>query len=311
MKIIFFGTTDFAVASLDRLVHSTHEVVAVVTVENKLGGRGRKEIIKSAVCVYAENHGLPLLQPKALKGPRFLEKIKHLNADLFVVVAFRMMPEILWSMPPLGTINLHGSLLPAYRGAAPINWAIINGENISGVSVFFLDQKIDTGKIIYRHEVKILPEETFGEYYEKLKQEGANSLEIAVNMITDNKFEPVPQNENFASHAPKLNKDNTRINFDQPAYSVVNLCRGLNPYPGAWCDFEGSQLKIFSCKMSEDVIATASWVSDYKTYLKIGCKVGSVDLIEIQPEGKKKMSIKEYLNGSGHKIKALKEGRDS
>ena len=306
MKIVFFGTTDFAVASLDKLLQSNHEVAAVVTAENKFGGRGRKELIKSAVCVFSEAHSLNLLQPKSLKGPRFLGKLNVLNADLFVVVAFRMMPQVLWSMPKHGTVNLHGSLLPAYRGAAPINWAIIRGEKMSGASIFFLDQKIDTGKIIYAVEAEIGPEENFGDYYNKLKIKGANALVEAVTKIENNDFIALAQDESNASHAPKLDKENTKIDFTKSAAEVVNLCRGLDPYPGAWCSFEGNNLKIYKCEEIESDLNSEKWESDFKNYLNIGCNGGAVSVIELQPEGKKRMSIKEYLNGAGQKLKALK-----
>lgn len=307
MKIIFFGTTDFAVESLDQILKSGHEVAAVVTAENKLGGRGRKELIKSAVCVYAEENGLKLLQPKALKGPKFLEKISKFKADLFVVVAFRMMPEVLWSMPPKGTINLHGSLLPAYRGAAPINWAIINGEKVSGATVFFLDQKIDTGKIVLREELKIEDDETFGSYYDRLKVAGAKTLVNAIEIIATEPITALPQDESKASHAPKLDKENTKINFDLDASDIINLCRGLNPFPGAWFIFEEKVMKVFRCQIHTDAPGPDQWVSDYKSYLRVGCKDYSVELLEIQPEGKKRMSTKEYLNGSGQKLKAARE----
>ena len=307
MRIIFFGTTDFAVASLEQLHKAGHEILSVVTTPPKLGGRGRKEVIQSAVFNYASEHQLPMLQPATLKGPKFLARINALNADLFVVVAFRMMPEVLWSVPPFGTINLHGSLLPAYRGAAPINWAIIKGEKETGVTIFLLDKKIDTGRILHQKKVIIKAEDNFGALYDKLKIIGANELKTCVENIAAGNIIPLEQDENRASHAPKLDKENTRIDFNLPNHEVVNLCRGLDPYPGAWFDFEGQQMKVYKCDTNEAKLQPGQWSSDYKGQLLIGCKTGSVEIKDLQMEGKKRMSIREFLNGHGQKLKLLQE----
>lgn len=305
MRIIFFGTTDFALTSLETLHNAGHEILSVVTTPPKLGGRGRKEIIQSAVFNYAKENHLPLLQPTALKGPKFLGKINNLNADLFVVVAFRMMPEVLWSLPPNGTINLHASLLPAYRGAAPINWAIIRGEKETGVTIFFLDKKIDTGRILHQKKVAIEAEDNFGTLYGKLKIIGANELNSCIENISKGNIITLEQDDNKASHAPKLDKDNTHIDFNVSNLEVVNLCRGLDPYPGAWFEFEGQQMKIFSCEANESIINPGQWTSDYKNQLLIGCRTGSVEIQELQVEGKKRMPIREFLNGHGQKLKLL------
>lgn len=304
MKIVFFGTTDFAVASLDALMKTEHEVVGVVTNINKLGGRGRKEVIRSAVCQYALQNDLTLLQPATLKGPRFLARLAALEADLFVVVAFRMLPEVVWSMPEKGTINVHGSLLPAYRGAAPINWAIINGEKETGVSVFFLDQKIDTGKILLYKKMPVSQDDTFGSLYEALKELGGEALQEAVSLISRGHYSLVPQNDAVASHAPKLDRSNTRIDFDQTPEQIVNLCRGLDPYPGAWFEWEKSLIKVWKAGISDEKLPAGYWSCDYKTWWSIGCGNGSVNILELQPEGKKRMTIKEFLNGFGSKMRS-------
>lgn len=307
MKIIFFGTTDFAVTSLDHLHKAGHEILCVVTTPSKLGGRGRKEVIQSAVYHFAKERQLPLLQPATLKGPKFLAKINALKADLFVVVAFRMMPEVLWSIPRHGTINLHASLLPAYRGAAPINWAIIKGEKETGVTIFFLDKKIDTGNILHQKKVIIEDEDNFGTLYSKLQVTGAEELNHCVAKISSGTIIPMEQDDEKASHAPKLDKENTHIDFNYTNFEVVNLCRGLDPYPGAWFDFDGQQMKVYKCEANNTVLKPGQWSSDYKGQLLIGCRIGSVELKEIQLEGKKRMSIKEFLNGHAQKLKLLKE----
>ena len=305
MKVIFFGTTDFAVASLDQLIKDGVDIVGVVTTPDKPGGRGLKEMISSEIYKYASGKNLKIYQPKNLKSPIFLKKINKLNADLFIVVAFRMMPAILWEIPKLGTINLHGSLLPAYRGAAPINWAIINGEKVTGITIFFLDKKIDTGKVIHQKEVEISEEDNFGSLYDKLKHIGANELsKITVNLL-NGPLEGIKQNENLVSHAPKLNKENTEIDFNKNAFQIVNLCRGLDPYPTAWFTFDGLKMKVFRCTESFEHVNNAQWESDYKTFLRMSCANGAVNLEDVQMEGKKRMLIKEFLNGYGQKLKKL------
>lgn len=305
MKIVFFGTTDFAVASLDALVQAGHDVAAVVTNIDKLGGRGRKEVIESAVSKYASQKGLNVLKPKTLKGPKFLAKLKSLEADLFVVIAFRMLPEQVWAMPPKGTVNVHGSLLPAYRGAAPINWAIIRGEKLTGVSIFFLDKSIDTGNVILRKTVQIRDDDNMGSLYEKMKPLGGEALLEALAMISSGNYVPEKQDESKVSAAPKLDKTNTHINFSMPALDIINLCRGLDPSPGAWFTWDGITIKLWKARQSDDILASGEWKSDFKTTLTIGCSIGSISILEMQPEGKKRMSIKEYLNGAGNKLRNM------
>ncbi len=305
MKIVFFGTTDFAVASLEALLHSSHDVVAVVTNIDTYGGRGRKEIIKSAVSQFSEVNNIPTIKPKSLKSSKFIAKLTDLNADIFVVVAFRMLPEMVWSLPPQGTINVHGSLLPAYRGAAPINWAIIKGETVTGVSIFQLDQAIDTGNILLQKNIHIEDNDIFGSLYEKLKILGSGALIETLNKIETNQVKSLPQLNSMASHAPKLNRENTKISFSDNVEDIINLCRGLNPYPGAWFEWDGKIIKIWKALPAENNLQPNEWHTDYKSSLTIGCADGSVSIIELQPEGKKKMSINEYLNGVSQKLKQI------
>ncbi len=310
MKIVFFGTTDFAVASLDALVQAGHNVVAVVTNIDKLGGRGRKEIIESAVSKYAVQNSLKVLKPKALKGPKFLTKLQALEADLFVVVAFRMLPEQVWDMPPMGTINVHGSLLPAYRGAAPINWAIIKGDKLTGVSVFFLEKTIDTGGVLLQKTIPINDDDTFGSLYQKMKPLGGEALLEALAMIDSGNYLSDRQDESKVSAAPKLDKINTHIDFSRSATDIINLCRGLDPYPGAWFIWEGITIKLWKAEKAEDKLAAREWKSDLKNVLLIGCEDEAINVLELQPEGKKRMSIKEYLNGAANKLRGLEAKGD-
>lgn len=303
LKIVFFGTTDFAVTSLDALSDAGFEILAVVTTVDKMGGRGHKEVLSSAVKKYASEKQMAILQPKSLRGPKFLKKLSDLQADLFVVVAFRMLPMVVWSMPAWGTINLHGSLLPQFRGAAPINWAIIKGVETTGVTVFFLDESIDTGQIIYQAELEVFSNDTFGSLYERMKPFGASALVKAVYLIQSEQFKPLPQDASKVSYAPKLSRENTQIDFDKSGKEVVNLCRGLNPFPGAWFVLHGMKIKVIQCTEIQKRLNTGQIDTDYKSYLHIGCSENSVSLEIIQPEGKKVMAINEFLNGYGQKLK--------
>ena len=299
MRIVFMGTPDFAVASLDALISAGFDVVAVVTAADKPAGRGQK-ISESAVKKYAVEKQIPVLQPLKLKDPVFLEELRAFNADLQVVVAFRMLPEVVWNMPPQGTINLHGSLLPNYRGAAPINHAIINGERTSGVTTFFLQHEIDTGDIIFAEEVPIGPDETAGELHDKLMQTGAALLVKTVQAIHDNTYTEQPQiQSDDLKHAPKIFKEFCEVNWSQPAQQVYNLIRGLSPYPTAFTKLEGKNLKIFKAelirKQPEEVPGT--YQTDGKTYLQFAAQDGYVRLTDIQFEGKKRMQIDEFLRG--------------
>lgn len=299
MKIVFMGTPDFAVASLDILIKNGFDVVAVITATDKLGGRGGKQVLQSGVKQYAVAHSLPVLQPEKLKNPEFIDILRGLEADLFVVVAFRMLPEIVWTMPPLGTINVHGSLLPKYRGAAPINWAVINGEKETGVTTFFLKHEIDTGDIIFREKLPIGEDEIVGEIHDKMMILGAETLLKTVQAIDSQNVIPQPQPNEAATHAPKIFHETCQIDFSKTVLEVHNFVRGLSPYPTAWTVLEGLKLKVFrtSKEMTPPQYETGKLVSDGKSYLKIACSDGFVHLLDIQLEGRKRMLIRDFLNG--------------
>lgn len=301
MRIVFMGTPDFAVASLDILVQNGYDIAGVITAPDKPAGRGL-QLQESAVKKYAVAKGLKVLQPEKLKNPDFLEELQALKADLQVVVAFRMLPEAVWNMPPLGTINVHASLLPDYRGAAPINWAIINGEKVSGVTTFKLQHAIDTGNVLYNAQVPIREDETAGELHDALMQTGAEVLLKTVNAIADGTAEEKPQpalDPAQIKHAPKIFKDDCRINWEQPLDQVYNLVRGLSPYPTAWTMLQDKQLKIFKAAKEHATpsVAPGHVLSDQKTFLKLAAPDGYLLLQEIQLEGKKKMDIEAFLRG--------------
>lgn len=299
MKIVFMGTPDFAVASLSALQQAGLEIVGVVTAPDKPAGRGQK-LNESAVKKYAQENGLTILQPIKLKDPSFLEALKSLNADLFVVVAFRMLPEVVWQMPPKGTINLHGSLLPQYRGAAPINHVLINGERETGVTTFFLKQEIDTGDIIFSEAISIADDETAGSLHDKLMVLGANLLVKTVKAIKFNDYNevPQPQSETLKS-APKIFKDYCKIDWNQTNQTVYNHIRGLSPYPTAFTILNNKTLKIFAATLDhqEPGISTGAFLTDGKTYLKFATKDGFIKVTDVQFEGKKRMLIDEFLRG--------------
>jgi len=302
MRIVFMGTPEFAVASLDALVKAGFEVVGVITAPDKPAGRGQK-LSESAVKQYAVANSLKVLQPERLKNPEFLAELKALNADLQVVVAFRMLPEVVWAMPPKGTINLHASLLPNYRGAAPINWAIINGEKRSGVTTFFLKQDIDTGDVLFSESVAIKPDDTAGDLHDELMAVGAGLLVKTVKAIESGNYKEQPQDSMTAGaelkHAPKIFKEDCLIDFNQPAEQVYNRIRGLSPYPTAYTFLNGKLLKIFKAELlpGETGISAGGFLTDQKTYLKFACSDGFISVTDIQLEGKKRMGIEEFLRG--------------
>lgn len=293
------GTPDFAVASLDALVQANFDVVAVVTAPDKPAGRGQK-LNESAVKKYAVEKNIPVLQPEKLKNPEFLEILASYKADLQVVVAFRMLPEVVWNMPPKGTINLHGSLLPQYRGAAPINHAIINGEKESGVTTFFLTHEIDTGNIILSDSVAIADNETAGELHDKLMVVGANLLVKTLKAIEAGEVseQPQPQSGDL-KHAPKIFKDDCKIDWNNQTQTIYNLIRGLSPYPTAFTFLNDKILKIFKAEIEdkEPGIVAGGFLTDGKTYLKFAAKDGFIKLLDIQYEGKKRMLIEDFLRG--------------
>ena len=298
------GTPDFAVSSLSAIVEAGFEVVGVVTAPDKPAGRGLK-VQESAVKIYAVAHQLPVLQPEKLKDPAFLETLRQLRADLQVVVAFRMLPEVVWNMPRFGTINLHGSLLPKYRGAAPINWAVINGEKETGVTTFKLQHAIDTGNILLQSSFAIDEHETAGDVHDRMKIIGAKLLVetlqgIAANTIRE---QPQPPAEN-TPHAPKIFTETCRINWNENINTVFNLIRGLSPYPTAFTFLEGKTLKIFRAEKeaADPSLQTGgnnpgAYLTDNKTFLKFAAIDGFINVLDLQLEGKKKMTVTEFLRG--------------
>ena len=300
VRIIFIGTPEFAVPSLDILVKNKIEVAAVITAPDKPRGRGRQPSY-SPVKEYALEHGLPLLQPENLKDESFIHQLKSLNANLQIVVAFRMLPEVVWAMPSLGTFNLHASLLPKYRGAAPINWAIINGEKETGITTFFLKHQIDTGDIAFQEREPIQEEDTCGTLYDRLMVKGAELVLKTVRAIEKGSIPTLRQDWTpDLPLAPKIFKDTCCINWEQPAEKIKDLVRGLAPYPSAWTRVNGSLFKI--CQVSIDRTSTGLQPGELKTdgsgYLQIGSLDYAVVIEELQAEGKKKMKISDYLRGN-------------
>lgn len=306
LRIIFMGTPDFAVPSLQKLLNAGYEITAVVTAPDKPAGRGL-QLNESAVKKFALSKGLKILQPEKLKSQDFIEELKNLNADLQIVVAFRMLPEIVWNMPPMGTINVHGSLLPQYRGAAPINRAIINGEKETGVTTFKLKQEIDTGDILLQEKIKIGDTETAGELHDRMKEIGAQLLLQTINKLTDNKLQETPQstisgtseNNQPLHHAPKISTETCEIKWEKSTDEIYNLIRGLSPHPAAFTFLNGKKLKIFSAEeeAAEVKESPGKIVSDHKSYLKFACENGYISVKELQLEGKKKMNVENFLRG--------------
>jgi methionyl-tRNA formyltransferase len=303
LRIVFMGTPEFAVPSLDALVEAGHEIVGVITAPDKPAGRGLK-INESAVKQYAAKKGLHILQPEKLKNPQFLDELKLLKADLQVVVAFRMLPELVWNMPSLGTINLHASLLPQYRGAAPINWAIINGEKETGVTTFKLQHAIDTGNILLQEAIPIGEKETAGELHDRMKSIGAALLLKTVNGLADGSLKEIPQSTAVADpfvikHAPKIFTETTRIDWKKPADEIFNLIRGLTPYPAAFTHLDGKLLKVYKAKKETGKHSSSpgEMETDKKSFLKFASRDGYISIEELQLEGKKKMAVQEFLKG--------------
>lgn len=304
MRIIFMGTPEFAVPSLEILLENGYNVVAVVTAPDKPGGR--QGIQQSAVKQFAQSRGLQILQPEKLKNPEFLDALKAFKPDLQIVVAFRMLPEVVWALPPMGTMNLHGSLLPKYRGAAPINWAVIRGEAETGLTTFLLKHEIDTGDLLFQEKVPIGPDETAGELHDRMMQVGAKLVLRSVQALEHGTVQPVQQADLEATHAPKIFAETCRINFDQAARQVHNFVRGLSPYPGAWTSLDGKTVKILKTSLDPgpwpmDPAGAAepgTWISDGKNYLRISTSDGLITVLELQMEGKRRMNVKDFLNGN-------------
>lgn len=301
-RIVFMGTPEFAVGVLERMVQEGCNIVGVVTAPDKPAGRGM-ELSQSAVKKFALQHGLKILQPVKLKDPEFIDQLRSLHADLQVVVAFRMLPEQVWNMPPLGTINLHASLLPKYRGAAPINWAIINGEKETGITTFKLQHAIDTGDVLMQQKIAIREDETARELHDEMKVLGASLVVQTLKAYCDGILNPTPQSvmldETNIPAAPKIHTDTCRIDWSASAQQVYNLIRGLSPYPGAFTMFDGKILKVFSASidLGGKVATAGQHETDQKTFLRFAAKDGWVYLRELQMEGKKRMKIEDFLRG--------------
>lgn len=316
-RIVFMGTPDFAVESLKALVENNYNIVGVITAPDKPAGRGR-QISESAVKQYAVEKGLHVLQPEKLKNPEFITQLENLKADLQIVVAFRMLPEVVWNMPPMGTFNLHASLLPQYRGAAPLNWAIINGEKETGVTTFLLDHEIDTGRIIYQQRIPIGDEDTVGDLHDRMMVLGADLVLKTVDALAEGRAEAVEQTALISSpeeikHAPKIFKEDCRIDWTKDTESVRNLIRGLSPYPAAWTELihpekeEVISAKIYAANRDNSSLPArpGTLASDGKSFLKVACVDGWLSITDIQLSGKKRMKIEELLRGF-HDIQSWK-----
>lgn len=304
MKIVFFGTPEFAVASLRRLLDDGADIVAVVTMPDKIAGRGHK-LIQSDVKKFAVERGIRVLQPEKLKNPEFIAQLREINADLFIVIAFRMLPEIVWSMPPKGTFNLHASLLPKYRGAAPINWAVINGEKETGVTTFFLKHEIDTGDIIEQRSVEIFPTDNVGDVHDRLMELGADMVAHTVKEIEAGNVIPEPQPEGEFTPAPKIFKETCHIDWNRTAEEIHNLVRGLSPYPAAWTQMVDvknpeaiADVKIFQTAVSKDIPSLCPGeVKVTKNQLFVGTNDYPLEILSLQPAGKKRMEADAFLRG--------------
>ncbi len=302
LNIVFMGTPEFAVASLKALLEADYKIVGVIAAPDKPAGRGMK-LNESAVKKYALENNLRILQPEKLKNLEFLEDLRSLRADLQVVVAFRMLPEAVWNMPRLGTINLHGSLLPQYRGAAPINWAVINGEKETGVTTFKLQHQIDTGNILLQKSFAIDENETAGEVHDRMKEIGAKLLVQTIHGLQIGSVQEIKQSDstpdNELKHAPKIFTETCQINWTKTAETVHNLIRGLSPFPGAIATLQGKMLKIY--KSEKELIAHTTnlgeFFTDGKTFLKFACANGYIHVKELQLEGKKRMAVEDFLRG--------------
>ena len=301
LRIIFMGTPEFAVPSLEILIEHKYNIVAVITAADKPQGRGQK-LSYSAVKDSAIKHNIPVLQPTNLKAPEFLAELRSYNGNLQIVVAFRMLPEVVWSMPALGTFNLHASLLPQYRGAAPINWAIINGEKETGATTFFLKHEIDTGSIIFQVKEPIDPDDNAGTLYERLMKKGADLVLKTVKAIEENNYPSTPQAETVeVKHAPKIFKETCEINWNKSSEQVRDFVRGLSPYPTAWTMVAGKIFKVFKVSTIPESgykNHPGEFVTDHKNYIHMKTYDGWVALEEIQPEGKKRMTVPEFFRGN-------------
>lgn len=312
LRIVYMGTPEFAVAPLRSLVENHYQVVAVITMPDKASGRGMR-VQESPVKQYAVSQGIPVLQPEKLKDEAFLEELRSYRADLQIVVAFRMLPEVVWNMPPMGTFNLHASLLPQYRGAAPIHWAVINGEKETGVTTFLLKHEIDTGDLLMQERIAIAPDEETGSVHDRLMELGAALVPQTVDLLLSGQYRAVPQEEIAGKEelkpAPKLFKDNTKIQWNRPAAGLCDFVRGLSPYPAAWSEWEiqiGEKapvlqsFKLFKAEaepFADEHPLPGSVRTDGKRYIKVAAEDAWIRFVRLQPAGKKAMAVDEYLRG--------------
>lgn len=298
LRIVYMGTPDFAVEPLRRLVDKGYDVRAVVTMPDKPAGRGH-HVQFSPVKIFALQHNIPILQPERLKDESWIEELRSYEADLQIVVAFRMLPEVVWSMPPMGTFNLHASLLPEYRGAAPINWAVINGEKRTGVTTFFLQHEIDTGAIIMQRSIELTDDDNAGTVHDRLMDLGSDVVVETVDMILSGSVKLSKQPEADVKPAPKIFKDTCQLHFDRDVTSVNNLVRGLSPYPGAWMTCgNGEVIKVFESHIEKcECVAPGRMESDGKKYIRVACLDGWLYLDEIQMAGKRRMPVCDVLRG--------------
>jgi methionyl-tRNA formyltransferase len=298
LRIVFMGTPAFAVPSLRYLLDAGYPIAGVITAPDKPGGRGLKQLISSPVKQFALENGLRLLQPANLKSSGFIEELKSLQADLQVVVAFRMLPEAVWNMPRMGTMNLHGSLLPAYRGAAPIQWAVIRGEKTTGITTFLLQHQIDTGKILLQREIPILDEDDSGSLHDRMMHAGAGLVVASLDQLCSGDIHPIDQDESKASHAPKIHHEDGQINWSSSAKDIYNLIRGMSPYPGAWTSLDGLECKIWKSRIlptTQKKEPGTLWLEGKS--LQVQANDGTLEIIELQLAGKKRMMARDFING--------------
>jgi methionyl-tRNA formyltransferase len=296
MKIVFMGTPDFAVPSLQSLLNSRHSAEAVVTVPDKEKGRGLK-VAYSPVKEFALKNNIEVLQPVSLKEDSFISRLKEINADLFIIVAFRILPKEVYMLPLKGSFNLHGSLLPKYRGAAPIQWALIKGEKETGVTTFFLKDKVDTGNIIMQEKIEIFEDDNFGTLHDRMSLMGAEVVLKTVELIDSGNITPVTQNDELATPAPKITKETAIIDFTKPAREIHNLVRGLSPYPAAYFHHNNKIIKVYKTKIVKGETLTPGTFRQTKTEAITGCGEDALSLLEVQQEGRKRLGIEEFLRG--------------
>ena len=299
-RIVFMGTPEFAVPSLEILIAADYPVVGVITATDKFGGRGGKTLLESAVKKCAVKHGIPVLQPRNLKSAAFQDELRALRADLQIVVAFRMLPVAIWDMPSLGTFNLHGSLLPKYRGAAPINWAVINGDAQTGCTTFRIQHQIDTGDILLQHRMPVGPNDTAGDVHDRMMLEGAELVLDTVKLLQSGDYELKAQDATQASPAPKLFRENCRIDWTKPVTQVHNFIRGLSPYPAAWTMLQNAQVKVIrtTAESIHHDVAPGTLLTDDKTFLKVAAPGGYVHIESLQMAGRKRMDVGDFLRGT-------------